>query len=247
MSENKIILEGKKTKKPLSRRNIITLLIVIILIPLTIIFGGNLGERSYYFISLLIIVYVMVPFFVAFEGKRPRAREVVVLAVMCAIAVVSRAVFIAVPHFKPMVGIIMITGAALGAEAGFLTGAISGFVSNFIFGQGPWTPWQMFAFGIAGFLAGILVHRGIISSKRAPFCIFGGIAVMAIVGPLLDTCSLFTMTSVITPESAAAIYLAGVPVNAIHSAATVLTILVLSKPMLEKLERIKKKYGMLEF
>lgn len=50
----------------------------------------------------------------------------------------------------------ILAGVGLGAEAGFLTGAMAGFVSNFFFGQGPWTPWQMFSFGIIGFLAGLL-------------------------------------------------------------------------------------------
>ena len=79
-----------------------------------------------------------------------------------------------VPFFKPLTGIVMITGMALGPEAGFLTGAISGFVSNFIFGQGPWTPWQMFAFGVAGFLTGVLAKRGwLTAEKRLPAGLFG--------------------------------------------------------------------------
>jgi energy-coupling factor transport system substrate-specific component len=70
---------------------------------------------------------------------------------MCGIAITSRAIFIWLPHFKPMTAIIIITGIAFGTESGFLAGTISEFVSNFIFGQGPWTQWQMFALGIADF------------------------------------------------------------------------------------------------
>ena len=92
----------------------------------------------------------MLPFFLVFENRRPQAREVVVIAVMAALAVAGRAAFFMLPQFKPTAAIVIIAGVGLGAEAGFLTGALAGFVSNFFFGQGPWTPWQMFAFGIPG-------------------------------------------------------------------------------------------------
>ena len=136
---------------------------------------------------------------------------------------------------------------AFGAESGFLTGAVSAFVSNFIFGQGPWTPWQMFAYGIAGFLAGLLTHAGVLKKdKNVPAAIFGGLEVLLVTGPLLDTCSLFLMTNEINKASAAAIYASGLPVNAIHALATFLTVLLLEKPIMEKLDRIKVKYGMME-
>lgn len=233
-------------KKPFSKRTIAAIFIILIAIPLTIWFGWRYGDRSYYITSLLIIGYTMIPFFLIFEKRKPQARELVILAVMCAIAIASRAIFIWLPHFKPMTAIIIITGIAFGAESGFLAGAVSGFVSNFLFGQGPWTPWQMFAFGIAGFLAGLLYQKGLLKKGKLPLCIFGGLTVMLIVGPLLDTCALFTMSSVITPEGAAAIYLSGLPVNAIHASATVLTLLLVSKPLFEKLDRVKIKYGMME-
>lgn len=204
-------------------------------------------SEKYYLSSVIIMGLAMVLFFFSFEKRRPQAREVVTLAVMCAIAVASRAAFIMIPHFKPMSGIIMINGMAFGPAAGFLTGVVSGFVSNFIFGQGPWTPWQMFAYGAAGFLAGILARRGMISGeKKIPASIAGALIVLCIVGPLLDTSTLFTASAVITKEAAAAVYLSGLPVNIIHSIATFITIFVLGRPITEKLNRIKIKYGMME-
>lgn len=140
--------ESVKTKK-FSKRTGISVLVICILLPLVLAASRHFGNRRYYLCSLLLIVLSMVPFFLSFEKRKPQAREIVTLSVMCAIAVASRAAFIMVPHFKPMVGIIIITAMTFGPEAGFLTGAVSGFVSNFLFGQGPWTPWQMFAFGIA--------------------------------------------------------------------------------------------------
>ena len=89
--------------------------------------------------------------------------ELTPIALMAALCVVGRAAFalIPLPNFKPVSAIIIITAAAFGPEAGYLTGALAGFVSNFLFGQGPWTPWQMFCWGCIGFVAGLLVKAGI--------------------------------------------------------------------------------------
>lgn len=230
----------------LPRRAWLSLAILFLLIPASIYFCFRAGGRSYYLASVLIILFTLVPFFLVFERRRPQARELVVIAVLCALAVASRAVFYPIPHFKPMTAIIILTGVAFGPEAGFLTGALSGFTSNFIFGQGPWTPWQMFAYGVAGFLAGALSRMGLLSKKRIPLSIFGFFTVMLAVGPLLDTYALFTMASELNAASAGAVYLSGIPVNLVHAAATVLTLFFFSAPLLEKLERIQVKYGMME-
>src|SRR5665647_107996 len=137
-----------------------------------------LDDRRYYFISLLMIAYAIIPFFVRFEKRKPQSREVVIIAVMVAIAVAGRATFFMVPQFKPVVAIVIISGVCLGKEAGFLIGAMTGFVSNFIFGQGPWTPWQMFCFGIIGFVAGILFEKSLVlktpRKRQIVLCIYGG-------------------------------------------------------------------------
>ena len=93
----------------------------------------------------------MLPFFFLFENRRPQARELVVIAVLCAIGVAGRAAFFMVPQFKPVAAVVILAGVCFGAESGFLVGAMTAFVSNFFFGQGPWTPWQMFAFGLDRF------------------------------------------------------------------------------------------------
>lgn len=243
MSEEQTV----RTKKKIPAHTWISIALICLLIPVVLLVSRYFGNRRYYLCSMVLIILSMVPFFLSFERRRPQAREVVTLAVMCAIAVASRAAFIMIPNFKPLVGIVIITGMAFGAEAGFLTGAVSAFVSNFIFGQGPWTPWQMFAYGIAGFLAGILIHAGILKKeKNVPAAIFGGLEVLIVTGPILDTCSLCLMTNEINKASAAAIYASGLPVNAIHALATFLTVLLLEKPIMEKLDRIKVKYGMME-
>ncbi len=228
------------------KRAWLTILILLFVIPATIYLCYRTGGRMYYLASLLIIAYTMIPFFLVFEKRRPQARELVVLAVLCALAVASRAAFKMVDHFKPMTAIIMISGIAFGPEAGFLVGAVSGFTSNFFFGQGPWTPWQMFAFGTGGFLAGLFFRLKLLSKNRLPLSIFGFFTVILVVGPLLDSSHLFTMVSEINLDTIKATYLSGLPVNVIHGLATFLTLFFFSKPLFEKLDRIQVKYGMLE-
>ncbi len=214
------------------------------------VMAGAVLRVSYYLTSVLVIVCAMVPLFASFECSRPQARELALLAVMCALAVASRVAFVWVPHFKPMAGIVMITGIALGARAGFMAGSLSAFASGFFFGQGPWTPWQMLAFGIGGLAAGWVADRGLVARVRlsvrenVALAIGSGLFVLAVLGPVLDTCSLFLMVSVITLESALAIYAAGVPVNAIHAAATTITLLLLANPLLGRIARVRAKYGL---
>lgn len=237
--------EKSMKKQKLSKRTKIAIPLILILIPVTV-FLFAWKDTNYYLCSLLLILFSMIPFFAGFEKRKPQVRELVTIAVMCTIAVASRAAFIMLPNLKPMVGIIMITGMSFGAEAGFLVGAVSGFVSNFIFGQGTWTPWQMFAFGIAGFLAGLFAKKGIIkSTERLITAIFGALVVLLIVGPFLDTSTVLFMRDMATAESVLTIYLSGLPVNAIHALATALTLFFLCRPITEKLDRIKRKYGML--
>ena len=150
------------------------------------------------------------------------------------------------PQFKPVVAIVIISGVCFGGESGFLVGAVTGFVSNFFFGQGPWTPWQMFSFGIIGFLAGVLFQKGFLKKTRLSLCIYGGLATFFIYGIIMDTASVLMVTSKLSWKALLATYIAGIGFNLVHAIATVFFLFVISQPMIEKLDRIKIKYGMIE-
>lgn len=229
----------------MKKSTIATLIVFLVLIPATLLLGRSLSGRSYYITSTLVIVEILVPFIMAFEGRKPQARELVVIAVMCAIAVAARAA-IPLPHFKPMFAIIIISGFAFGPETGFLVGAVSAFASNFFYGQGAYTPWQMMAYGSAGLVAGLFFQRGWLKRGRLQMAIFGAACVLLIVGPLLDTCSVFLTLTEITPKTAWPLYLSGLPVNASQATCTFITILLLGEPLLEKLDRVKLKFGLTE-
>ena len=249
------IERSMKKDKRIGKRTLLSLLLILAAIPFVIFFGiFFLNDRSDIFISMCIIGLSMIPFCMVFEGRNPQAREILLIAVMAAIAVVGRMAFFMVPQFKPVTAIVIIAGVGLGAEAGFLTGAMAGFVSNFFFGQGPWTPWQMFSFGIIGFLAGVIFSK---SKKRKgsreaewfhvlTLCIFGGLATLIIYGFLMDTSTVFMASQELTWQSFLAVYISGFPFNVIHAVSTVIFLFFLALPMERKLDRIKKKYGILE-
>ena len=228
----------------MNKKNIITWLVFLLAAPATLLLGSRLPGRWYYLTATLIILELLIPFFLSFEGRRPQARELVVIAVMCALAVAAR-VAIPIPNFKAIYGIVMIAGIALGAESGFLVGAVSALASNFLMSQGPYTPWQMMAYGLGGMVAGFLFRKGGLPRKPLYMGIAGFACVVLLMGPLLDTCSVFFVPMHVRAQTAAAIYLAGLPVNLLQGACTFLVMFLLGKPLLEKLERLGVKYGMM--
>ncbi len=229
----------------MKRSLILRVLVCAVLIPATLFLGTHLRGRWYYLTCTLVIIETMLPFFMAFETRKPQARELVTIAVMCALSVASRVVVL-IPNFKPMTAIIMLTGIALGPEAGFLTGAVSAFASNFFFSQGPWTPWQMMGYGFGGFLAGLCYFGKERKHSPSRLAVFGFLTIQLVVGPLLDCCTVFTTGSTLSWKYAAAVFAAGVPYNFKHALACAVTMLLFSKPLLGKLERLIVKYGMMD-
>lgn len=230
----------------LKKRTLVSAFAILVLVPLTIWFGiVFLNDRKYYFISMFLIIYTMVPFFMVFENRDPQARELIVISVLAATAVIGRTIFFMVPAFKPMIAIVVISGIAFGPEAGFLVGAMSAFVSNFIFGQGPWTPWQMFALGLIGFIAAILIKKGIVKKNRLSLSIFGFVITFLIYGGIMNAASVLMYTDKATRSMFIASYISGIPYDFVHATSSAFFLYFLSRPMIEKLDRIRIKYGML--
>ena len=202
--------------------------------------------RHYYIVSILIIVAAIGIFVWSFEKRKPKTREIVTLAVMTALAVVGRLAFFMTPQVKPCAAIIIITGVMLGRQSGFLCGALTAFVSGFFFGQGPWTPWQMIAFGIIGFLSGVLFSKKNIkyAYNKWIISIYGFLATFVIYGFILDTATVFMYTDTPKTETFVATYLSGIGFNLIHAASTFVVLFLISNATIKKLERLKIKYKM---
>ena len=223
----------------------ISLSIVFIVIPFVMYAGITMfGDRKYYFISIMIMILACVPFVLSFERRKPQPREILTIAVMSAISVAGRCLFVVTPGFKPVAAITAITGFSLGAEAGFLTGATSALVSNMFFGQGPWTPFQMFIWGMIGFIAGLLGKTGVMH-KKIPLILFGIFAgVFFSFG--MDIWGSVSMYGVFSWEAYVLALSSAVPFTIIYAISNIIFLLLLTKPISEKLERIKHKYGILQ-
>ena len=249
LKENKGILsklfreiKREKIKNASKKMNVIVTVMTFIMIFLTVIVSNRLTfERKYYFLSLAIIFEAMLPVFFLFERKKPKPREIVIISTICAIAVMSRSVFYMLPQIKPIVAIVMVSGITLGANTGFLIGAVSAFLSNFLFGQGPWTPWQMIALGLVGFLGGVIFD--IIKCRRISVCIAGSVLTYFVYGLIVNLSNVFLQHESVMLESAIATILTALPFDIIHTVSVTVILWLISEPMIEKIERVKIKYG----
>lgn len=237
-------LQTPKKKGKLRKRTAFAAAVVLLCIPFTIFVGVHyLGNVKFYFISLLVLLECMLPFFLVFEGRKPQAREIVTIASLCAIDVAGRALFFMLPGFKPVAAVTILAGVALGGETGFLVGAVTMLLSNMMFSQGPLTPWQMFSMGLIGFFAGVLFRKGLLRRSRLSLCIFGAFAVILIYGGIMNPASALVWQRILNKETLLAYYVSGFPFDCVHGAATAVFLWFGAEPILEKLERIKVKYG----
>ena len=246
-NETAQFISERVEKRPLPGRTLMAAVLILLLIPLTLYAGETyLAGRNYYVISLLILLECMLPFFLVFESRKPQARELVVVAVLCAIGVAGRAMFFMLPEFKPVTALTIIAGVAFGGETGFLVGAMTMLVSNMLFSQGPWTPWQMFAMGIIGFFAGILFHKRMPGRDKRMLAMFGAAAALFIYGGIMNPASALMWTHTVDLKLMLAYYISGFPMDCVHAAATAFFLWIAAEPMLEKLARVKTKYGLVE-
>ncbi len=229
----------------MKKSQIVMFLMLLIVIPATLLLGMKLPGRSYYLLSAVVAIEILIPFFMAFEGRKPQPRELVTVAVMSALVTIAR-VAVPLPSFKPTFAVIMLAGIAFGPETGFIVGALGALGSDFFYGQGPFTPWQMMAYGMAGLLAGFVFQRNWLPRKNWVMGAFCFVCTVLFIGPLLDTSTVTIIATKFTWENMLPIYASGLPVNISQGACSFLTMLLFGNAILEKLERVKTQYGMME-
>lgn len=236
----------KKRKRVAPRwLSVISLCVYLIAIPAAIFIGVKLfDDRKYNIISLIIAFLACVPFFIGFERGKTGARELVVIAVLTALSVVGRLIFAPLPGFKPVTAMVIITGIAYGMQAGFVTGALSAVVSNIFYGQGPWTPFQMFVWGFLGLLSGLIFKRG--KKPNRFLLVLAGILGGVLFSVMMDVWSVLNFDGSWSWSRYAALIASSLPFMAVYAASNVVFLLLLTNPFLEKLNRIKNKYGLFE-
>lgn len=204
----------------------------------------DLCAESLKIIMPVLLLLFQIPFFVRFEMKKPKARDLVPIAVLSVLGALGRTLFAAVPSFNPNSAIVIITGMQFGPLAGYLTGSLSALASNMLLGQGPWTLWQMTAWGMMGYLGGLLEkHR--VFSNRIWLYVFGFLASFFF-GWFMNLQYLLGYVNPLTFEAIVMACFSSLPFDLTHGASTFLFLLLLEKPWGKKLQRLKIKYGILE-
>ncbi|MBP5255199.1 MAG: ECF transporter S component [Lachnospiraceae bacterium] len=226
----------RKAAKP------VTLAVLFLLIPAAVFAGLFVfREKSYTWISLCVAVLSLVPLLVRFERRESAAMELTVIAVMAALSAAGRFIFAWVPGFKPVTAIVMISGAYLTGEAGFVIGALSAVVSKFYFGQGPWTPFQMFAWGLTGYLSGVLSKP--LRQNRVLFAAAGALCGV-FYSLVLDVFTSVWADGVLDLPRYISVAVSSLPTTLEYAVSNVVFILLLEKPIGKKLTRVRTKYGL---
>lgn len=254
--------------------NVLVELIAIVAAPVALIACAASGVDQAALLSIVVAVASLVLFFAGYEKSAPRLRDTMPVVVLAALAAAGRILFAPFPSFKPVSAIAIIAGAAFGRRSGFMVGAIAALVSNFFFGQGPWTPWQMYGWGLTGYLGGVLAQLGVFNGVHQ---VFGRIHVAddgenvaersrrdfakAILGlvPLVVwgfvsgyvyglVLNIWSIVGFYHPQSIAQaliVYAAALPFDTMHGIATAVFLVALYGPWMRKLARIRKKYALL--
>ncbi len=193
-------------------------------------------------LTLLVTALAVLLMLASFEASRPMMRQLMPTIVLAAVAAAGRMLFAPFADIKPVSAICIVAGASLGRRSGFATGALAALTSNFFFGQGPWTPWQMYAWGLVGYLAGVLAEVGLLNKPLVvyAFGLFSGL----LYGALLNGWHVLGFVRPLTWPLAVAAFAAGFPLDVMHGVSTVAFLVLIWAPWQRSIERVVRKYGL---
>jgi energy-coupling factor transport system substrate-specific component len=222
------------------RRYMLPVVIGLFIIGIAVM--SAVAHHQYWLLSLVFIGLAMLPFFMKYEAKKMQSREVMMMVMLIAIAAVSRVPFAAIPSVLPMTFIIIVSALVFGAESGFMIGALSAIVSNIFLGQGPWTPWQMFSWGMIGCFAGLLKDTWWMRSMwgKVIFSFVVGI----LFGWVMNLTSVIATMADISWGAILTLYAASAIFDLLHASSNVVFMLVFGNAWIRILRRFKKKYGL---
>ena len=216
--------------------------IPLLLSPLAVVAGAVLfPAKSHAWISLCVAVLACLPFFLRFEHRQVTAAELTCIAILTALTVAGRFLFAAIPAFKPVTALVILTGMYFGGEDGFLVGALGALVSNFYFGQGMWTPFQMLAWGVCGLLAGLLARS--LKTHRL-LLIPAGIVAGGLYSAIMDIWSVLFFGEGFSLTRYGAMILASLPSTVTYMVSNVVFLLILAQPLGRVLTRTRLRHGL---
>lgn len=219
-------------------------MIILILIALIALVGVILfNDERYNLIIILLVTLSCLPFYFKYEHNKPKTREVIILTIMIALTVVSRIVFMITPSFKPVTVMVIICGIVFGRVSGFMCGSLSALISDFVFGIGPWTPFQMLIWGIIGYVAGVFSKQ----LYKDKYLLYGYSIICGIGYSLvMDLWSVLAIENSFNFTRYLAIVLTSLPVMLVYIVSNIVFMFLLSKIMFQILKRVKVKYGIME-
>ena len=192
--------------------------------------------------SLVVLLVALGAVAHGLDRTRPLLRQLMPTVVLGAVAAVGRILFAAIPDVKPVSAICIVAGATLGPSCGFGVGALAALVSNMFFGQGPWTPWQMYAWGLIGFLSGLFARRGLLEKTWAR--VVWAFVSALLYGFILNGWYVLGFVRPLTWVGAIAGFGAGLPLDVVHGVATVVFLLLIWGSWRRTIARIVAKYGL---
>lgn len=195
---------------------------------------------SWQLASFLILTAVLLGGFAWYERSRPPAQVVALVAALAALAIAGRIAFAAFPNVKPTTDIVVFAGYALGPAPGFAVGALTGLVSNFWFGQGPWTPWQMAGWGMCGVI-GAALALGTRNAGRFTLAAVCGAAGIAY-GLVLNFSLMATYGGDLSFERFLALEARAIPFDLAHAAGNVAFALLAGPAMVRMLVRFRRRF-----
>ncbi|WP_099975019.1 MULTISPECIES: ECF transporter S component [Lactobacillaceae] len=195
-------------------------------------------RQNYLLISILFLSFVLILYFVKFEKKAVSTRELVFIAIICALAVGGRIAFAELPSVKPELFILILGSMVAGSETGFLMGTIIALTSNMYFGQGAWTPWQMFSMGLIGLISGLISNHKI---NRYMLTLWGFLAGF-LMGWIMDVYYILGFVSSINLQSIGLAFVGSFYFDLAHALFTAILLFIFGKPWSEKFNYYKKKY-----
>lgn len=196
-------------------------------------------ESGYVIAFILLVSLICISFFISFENKVQSSAKIIIIAVMSALTAVSRFIFAAAPGFKPVTALIIITAVYFGSQPGFMTGALSALISNIYFGQGAWTPFQMLAWGLIGFFAGLL--GGLLKKSRTALAAYGALSGIFF-SLFMDIYTTLWIERSFSVPRYLTLVAAALPFTAIYAVSNVIFLFILAKPIGKKMKRVKNKY-----
>ena len=218
-------------------RTLLSVLLPVLLIPSAVVLGALVFDaKAHLYVSLAIALLSLLLLVAGFEQKEIGTRRTVLVSVMVALCVIGRLI----PVFKPVTAICVLCAIYLGPQAGFYTGAVAALLSNFLFGQGPWTPFQMLAWGLIGLFAGLLAKP--LQKSRLLLLLYGALAGVAF-SAIMDVWSVLWASGSLSAQGYLSAIVAALPHTALYAASNVAFLWIFAKPLGDKLLRIKIKYG----